>query len=195
MGSVQKITQIFTFLFNPFKTVKFFEDYYHFVENKGWAKYLLAYSENFVLLIGAVHFIYLAFFSSNNHFENLVHFDGFNIAVSKAKMNILAGACSFLIMYYMELLFLWPDFALLKWLFKAMVQNDSSFFIWNKITSSKSDNRDVCEELRKVFLKVFKSLLSLVVNLGEILNYLYCIFTFDCSSRDPLCYCLPLCSL
>ena len=173
---ILKLFYILNFIFNPFKNLSYYSQYYQIVEqiiihkNKRiiWGVKLLL----LIILIKSFHFAFLAFVhSSQTLLDHSLHFDILWLITGKLLINFFAFLAAYLLSYLIYCLLLDVDLFLIKILYQTLILNDpfhffSSFVVGDNLADQKA-SFDNCVYIRKYFILILSLLHMYTVAASE----------------------------
>lgn len=161
-------------IFNPFKNLVYFEQYFSIVEQICVCRNVfyirLCKVINLIMVAIIVRYAYLAFGCPEcGHTKggiitpwHTLNFDIWFAVSGRPFLNLLAILCTCSIIYANSVLFLYPNYRILCILRQLVIfENWSAFFL-----APKWNNQLACEKLRKCFV--------LMVNLFQSVNLCFC---------------------
>lgn len=158
--------QLFDFIFNPFKTIKYFKQYFEFVIKlpnnvTKSAKCKLCFWIVSVFTI-TINLLYLFLQKNLTEIDNIIHANIYYILMPKPRMNLFSALVGFMQLHFIFGLFFKVDIKLLKVLKSIIYNNQNKYFLFPLYNS-----KPVCFYIRKKYLLIVNIFQTFTLNTGN----------------------------
>ncbi len=158
--------QLLCFIFNPFKQIQYFKQYFDFVTKlpKNVNKSALFKLNFWIISVFTINInlLYLFFQKNLTEIDNIIHANIYYILMAKPRINFFSALVGFMQLHFILILFFKIDKKLLKFFIEIIYNNNNEYFLFHNYKS-----KPVCLYIQKKFLLVVNVFQTFTLNTGK----------------------------